>query len=432
MDAWSCHEPKCGLLLRTEAGRHGQDKNAGTRGHNRPPGPSDYDWEEERPRRGWRLFTGLVILAVITALVAMMMSPLLWPQTPSLHVSPTQLLFVDDAGSGVMPQAIVLRNQGRVTLEWEVRSDASWLNVEPTSGTLEADLQVLTVRVDTTGLPEGTHHTGLTVAAERAHNSPQIIQVQVHRTTSAEIINVKNLIGPNVDVYQDVQPPYMATPLGVPIELVNNDEAVDVTWNELMDFLVADPTDESPYIPGLHMCGAFAQQLHNNAESAGIRSAWVSIDLRGKEIGHALNAFETLDRGLVFVDCTGADATVISPAADFSGCDHDKIAYVRTGREYGLISLDRAESPKYTFYEQYSRSWDKYLADLEEFNLQAQEYNEFVSSRSLVAGSEDARHAQWLYNELEAARVTLEMQRELLGPCRWNTLGIVESVRIYW
>jgi hypothetical protein len=53
------------------------------------------------------------------------------------------------------------------------------------------------------------------------------------------------------------------------------------------------------------VCADFAETLHNNAEKAGWRAAYVGIDLAGSERGHALNAFQTTDQGLVYIDCTG-------------------------------------------------------------------------------------------------------------------------------
>lgn len=391
------------------------------------------EWEQEPPRRGRRLFFGLVVLATIAAVVAMVLSPLLWPQRPSLHVSPTTLTFTDGTGTGVMPQAVAIQNQGRGRLDWEVSSDAPWLLLEPSTGSIEQDLQVVTVTPDILALSEGTHFATCMIVASGAHNSPQLVSVQVHLTALPEARAIRDLLGDHVEVYYGVQPPYVSGPLGVPIELVRNENAVDVTWDELVVFLQEDPTDESPYIEDLRMCGVFAEQLHNNAEAAGIRAAWVSIDIRGSNVGHALNAFFTSDKGLVFVDCTGEDpSAVASPEIDVAGCDHDKVAYIKPGSEYGLISLDRAASPAYEFYITYSHAWDDFLANLEEYNRLAAEYNELVSGRSLIAGSAEARRAQHLYRELEEWRVTIEMQQEILGPCRWKPLGIVERVRIYW
>ncbi len=207
----------------------------------------------------------------------------------------------------------------------------------------------------------------------------------------------------------------------------------DVTLAELLEFLRADATDESPYVQDLRMCGTFAEQLHNSAEAEGIRAAWVSLDLQGQEIGHALNAFVTTDRGLVFVDSTGDNPlAIVSPDGGRGECECDRIAYVRVGSEYGLISIDRAVDPAYDFYVTYSAAWESYLGDVSAFNALATEYNATVQGRTLVAGSDEARAALRMRAELDAMRTDMEMQREVLGPCRWTTLGVVEWARLYW
>lgn len=54
----------------------------------------------------------------------------------------------------------------------------------------------------------------------------------------------------------------------------------------------------------LMVCSDFAEILHNNAELQGIRAAYVIVAFESGD-PHTMNAFETLDRGLVFVDSTG-------------------------------------------------------------------------------------------------------------------------------
>jgi len=132
------------------------------------------------------------------------------------------------------------------------------------------------------------------------------------------------------------------------IVLINNSEAKNPTYSELLAFLKADETDKFPYQPTLlvvgfyygeaedkiklgpikniiegltkptppRICADFAERLHNNAEIAGIRAGYVSLDLVGytdptnldipPNSSHALNVFETVDRGLVFIDSTGS------------------------------------------------------------------------------------------------------------------------------
>jgi len=111
---------------------------------------------------------------------------------------------------------------------------------------------------------------------------------------------------------------------GHKIRLCDNPEATDVTWSELKDFLRQDKTDEIPYNEGIFVCGDYAEMLHNNAESAGIRAAWVGIDFYYSDVGHAVNAFNTIDQGLVFIDVGNAD---------MGRCSSDKIATLRTGKQ---------------------------------------------------------------------------------------------------
>ena len=112
-----------------------------------------------------------------------------------------------------------------------------------------------------------------------------------------------------------------------PIVLLNNKEAVDVTWEYLKQFLLDDQTDKFLYDDGYFTCGDFAEKLHNNAEKAGIKAAFVCLDFSGGSavIDHAVNAFYTTDLGLlVYIDDTG-DRTS-------STCSLDKTAKVEVGQ----------------------------------------------------------------------------------------------------
>jgi hypothetical protein len=88
-------------------------------------------------------------------------------------------------------------------------------------------------------------------------------------------------------------------------KLKRNPEVVDPTWNQLETFLKTDKTDQKLYVEGLYTCGNFAEDIFNAAEAKGIRAAIVCIYFEDDPLGHALNAFKTTDRGLVYIDCTG-------------------------------------------------------------------------------------------------------------------------------
>ena len=77
-------------------------------------------------------------------------------------------------------------------------------------------------------------------------------------------------------------------------------ELYNPTYKEMKEFLARDKTDSNPFIRGEYVCSDFAAELNHNAEANGIRVAYVRI--RAEKWGHALVAFETVDRGLIFIE----------------------------------------------------------------------------------------------------------------------------------
>jgi len=248
--------------------------------------------------------------------------------------------------------------------------------------------------------------------------------------------------------------PYTGTH-GFKVVLENNPRATDPSWDQLKAFLAEDKTDERDYVLGDFVCGSFAQDVHNNAEKAGIRAAWVAIDLANKPIGHAINAFNTTDLGMVFTDSTGDttaanEAAILRPELEengdaLTGYIRDRIAYVVKGKELGFISLDIAQSPDYFYYEQYRERSREYAARLNEYNSKVTAYNDdvqafnsWVSGKVFIAGSGEARKAdQWKGNLqmsqylLKSSSAELEKAGAELGPL-WKPLGIVSNIDIRW
>lgn len=146
------------------------------------------------------------------------------------------------------------------------------------------------------------------------------------------------------------------------IVLINNKNATNPTYTQLVSFLQSDTTDEYPYMGTIvsphsyyppaesyvdltriqniidgtakpsnpDVCGDFAERLHNDAEMDGIRCAYVSVDL---SIGqHALDAFQTTDDGIVYVDDTGV-------AAGTGNGRCVKTVNLEDGQDYTPVSL---------------------------------------------------------------------------------------------
>jgi hypothetical protein len=74
----------------------------------------------------------------------------------------------------------------------------------------------------------------------------------------------------------------------------------DPTYKQMMSFIKEDKTDKRQYTKDEYACQNFAMDVCNNAEKKGIRCAYVIIDYL--EGGHAIVAFDTFDRGLIYVE----------------------------------------------------------------------------------------------------------------------------------
>jgi hypothetical protein len=250
------------------------------------------------------------------------------------------------------------------------------------------------------------------------------------------------------------QLPYNGT-YGFRVVLENNPQAVDPTWDQVVAFLKSDRTDEMEYVEGDFMCGAFAQDVHNNAEKAGIRAAWVGIDLAGQPVGHAVNAFNTTDRGLVYTDSTGQTAQERKTAllkleaeedgSNVSVADGDRVAYVVKNKELGFISLSVNPSPDYAYYENYHTKSTNFEAKLakfnkkvEAYNAEVQAFNRWVGGTTFIAGSSEALRAIEWKNQLQMSRYVLkseeaELDREkaALGSI-WEPMGTVANIDVRW
>jgi hypothetical protein len=105
---------------------------------------------------------------------------------------------------------------------------------------------------------------------------------------------------------QSIIIPWMC--FGIPVSaLQNNEGAKNPSWDMLIQFLESDQTEIIPYTEDF-TCSDYALMLHNNAELMGIRAGYVALD--GRDLCHALNVFEVVDRGITYVDCTRADMIV--------------------------------------------------------------------------------------------------------------------------
>jgi len=72
------------------------------------------------------------------------------------------------------------------------------------------------------------------------------------------------------------------------------------TFQELRSFILRDPTSRNHFVLNQYECRHFATEVDNNAEADGLRCGFVLLCFdRGQ---HAVVAFDTTDRGLIYIE----------------------------------------------------------------------------------------------------------------------------------
>ena len=128
----------------------------------------------------WRNIMGDYELEVgLTAIAAICHSP--------ENLSSTQ------GGSDPENKTLEIWNSGCGTLNWLVSDDAVWLMENPTSGSSTGtdDTTLVTVWVNTTGMSAGNYSANITISADGASNTPQIVPVSLHIISAASEISCK-------------------------------------------------------------------------------------------------------------------------------------------------------------------------------------------------------------------------------------------------
>jgi len=237
-----------------------------------------------------------------------------------------------------------------------------------------------------------------------------------------------------------IRPPYRGgRPQGVMLE--DNITAVNPTWRQLVDFLEADLTDVHSYIPLAYTCAEFAEALHNTAEKAGIRCAFVGVDFGGDTLKHALDAFYTLDLGWVYINSMGTELTQStlfkSSSSDsqdtnlFEGWSGDSMAFLKIGSELGFVHVSITDSSDYSFYEGWKNRNQAFKTALEQYNRDVQSYNDWIRGRVFYRGTPDAVRAESWSKELDKRKSELGRDALAMGP-DYNPMGVVKSIDIYF
>jgi hypothetical protein len=221
------------------------------------------------------------------------------------------------------------------------------------------------------------------------------------------------------DDYDDLRADYENS-----LERFKQSTLEDPTWSELEEFLERDDTDTIPYTEDDFDCSGFAITLRDRAWRYGMRSAYVELVFSEGE-GHALNAFDTTDKGLIYVDNTQAD----------------QIAYIEVGQLCGAIHLDTVKSryiacsgdpDEFWGSLEYTTSSDlfsySYYVDYQE---RVQFYEESVDAYIAALNAYNRDSSEWSRSRLTRWFENIEALGEDIGTIS-EPMGVVESVEVYW
>jgi hypothetical protein len=352
-------------------------------------------------------------------------------------------------------------------------SDGSTADISSQVTWTSSDTTVATI--DSNGLATG-------VAAGTANVTATLSGI----TCSAEVTSTYAGINPVTGTYKNYYLGLVNTPEGDVggdgcyddtggfIVLINNKDATNPTYNQLVTFLQNDKTDEHSYISTLNtnksyfgtaeshvdlkniqniidgtaqptnpdVCADFAERLHNDAELSGIKCGYVTIDLSVPG-GHACDAFQITDESLIYIDFTGENsaddmyATSSLETTFGKVSNYKKIAYIQVGEPYGLISLDAASNYgfQYSGYSQWEKDKQTFDSDLSIYNNQVDAYNSLVESYNakggvLINSPEDIQLKSMKSSQDQLNQQILNFSARLGG--FWDQPGIVTGYKIIW
>lgn len=135
----------------------------------------------------------------------------------------------------------------------------------------------------------------------RVHNSRLLVDNELQAmqaelaTVEIELNTSKELIESLEDTLSNLQVNYARLTTGYDYVLR------DPSYQEMKAFLKQDETSEQEYLRNEYICVDFAANVKANAAEEGIRCAYVVIEYLGIN-GHAIIAFDTTDRGLVYIE----------------------------------------------------------------------------------------------------------------------------------
>ncbi len=100
--------------------------------------------------------------------------------------------------------------------------------------------------------------------------------------------------------------------------LVSGSHPRNPTYSEAIQFIASDNTDNHLYATGNYTCANFADDFQTNALRAGYNCGYVTVFFPDGG-GHALNCFNTTDRGIVYVEPQTDEVVTLNVGEVYAG-----------------------------------------------------------------------------------------------------------------
>ena len=156
------------------------------------------------------------------------------------------------------------------------------------------------------------------------------------RDSEAKLVQISNY---SISVSYNKNPLYVL-PGNNHINLKSSLAAKDPTYKELIDFIKNSNIDSTPYSDN-YQCGNYAQDIFNEASISGIKSSYVQLFFDLGRFNHAINGFNTTDKGLIFIDCTNYGMwKKFNKSTPIRLNSSDKLFTLELGKESEITSID--------------------------------------------------------------------------------------------
>jgi hypothetical protein len=258
------------------------------------------------------------------------------PNTRSLHIKYIVVIIVLAAIVGLSLSAMFNRTARMFAAEDALSSAQSQL-----TGAL-SELSLKTTSLATAESELSKAQAGLTVAQSELITTRSTLQItavdlttKTEKLTAAETelaaaseqLAAKSILADTIQVSYDnikVNLDRMTTGYGYVLR--------DPSYKEMMSFLSSDRTDIKTYNRDSYNCVDFSADFIANAGMQKIRCAFVNISF--PDSGHAIIAFSTTDRGLIYIEPQSDEEVKLQTGKQFWQCVVPDPGYYYTKPSY--------------------------------------------------------------------------------------------------